>query len=122
MESLNKMRNLYLPDGSWAGQFMDEATAKAWATKNGYNLSECEISTRKVDRGDYRKLNYPSVSNQDFEAVSDDVEEQDYDYIEPEPKTVYSALTVSELEAESDEHLMQFIDVIDRSTIKKVLD
>ncbi len=43
-------RNLYLPDGTWAGQFMDQSTAEKWAKQQGYNLTECEISTRRVPR------------------------------------------------------------------------
>jgi hypothetical protein len=44
------MPSLYLPDGSWAGQFIDEKTARDWAKSKGYDLSKCEISTRKVER------------------------------------------------------------------------
>lgn len=46
----NTMRNLYLPNGEWAGQFIDEKTAKDWAKAKGYDLAKCEISTRKVER------------------------------------------------------------------------
>lgn len=46
----NTMRSLYLPDGSWAGQFVDEKTAKEWAKSKGYDLSKCEISARKVEK------------------------------------------------------------------------
>lgn len=46
----NSLRNLFLPDGTWAGQFIDEETAAAWAKKQGYKLADCEISTRKVER------------------------------------------------------------------------
>lgn len=120
MESLGRMRNLYLPDGTWAGQFMDEATAKAWATKQGYKLSECEISTRKVDRGDYRGLSQYSVSTEDYEVISDDKEDDPQKGNVSSP-TIRTAFDVSEKEVKTDQHLMQFFSVLDIQTIKKVL-
>lgn len=48
--SLYDMRNAYLPDGKWVGQFMDEDTAKAWLKKSGHDPAKCEISTRSPER------------------------------------------------------------------------
>jgi predicted secreted protein len=45
-----EMVSVYLPDGIWVGQFMNEQLAKDWLKAKGYKLSECEISTRRVDR------------------------------------------------------------------------
>lgn len=45
-----EMVNVFLPDGNWAGQFMNEQIAKDWLKSKGYKLAECEISTRRVDR------------------------------------------------------------------------
>lgn len=45
-----EMVSVYLPDGIWAGQFMNEQLAKDWLKSKGYKLAECEISTRRVDR------------------------------------------------------------------------
>lgn len=45
-----QMVSVYLPDGTWAGQFLDESIAKAWVKSKGYKLDEVEISTRRVDR------------------------------------------------------------------------
>jgi formylmethanofuran dehydrogenase subunit D len=45
---LYSLRNVFLPDGSWAGMFIDADTAKTWLTAQGYVTAECEISTRKV--------------------------------------------------------------------------
>lgn len=42
--------NAFLPDGSFAGTFMDEAAATAWLSSKGYDLSKCEISTRRPER------------------------------------------------------------------------
>jgi hypothetical protein len=44
------IRNVFLPDGSFAGTFMDEPTAVAWLSSQGYDLSKCEISTRRPER------------------------------------------------------------------------
>lgn len=45
-----EMVSVFLPDGTWAGQFMDESIAKAWVKSKGYKLDEVEISRRRVDR------------------------------------------------------------------------
>jgi|Wag4MinimDraft_19_1082662.scaffolds.fasta_scaffold79680_2 hypothetical protein len=45
-----EMVSVYLPDGIWVGQFMNEQLAKDWLKSKGYKLAECEISTRRVDR------------------------------------------------------------------------
>jgi len=45
-----EMVSVYLPDGTWAGQFMDRKIAEAWVKSKGYKLAEVEISTRRVDR------------------------------------------------------------------------
>jgi predicted secreted protein len=45
-----EMVSVYLPDGIWVGQFMNEQLAKDWLKAKGYKLAECEISTRRVDR------------------------------------------------------------------------
>jgi predicted secreted protein len=45
-----EMVSVYLPDGMWVGQFMNEQLAKDWLKAKGYKLAECEISTRRVDR------------------------------------------------------------------------
>ncbi len=45
-----QMVSVFLPDGTWAGQFMDADIAKAWVKSKGYKLDEVEISTRRVDR------------------------------------------------------------------------
>ena len=50
MSDAYKLVNVYLPDGTWAGQFMDESIARAWLKTKGYKLDEVEISTRRVDR------------------------------------------------------------------------
>lgn len=56
------LRNLYLPDGTWAGQFIDEKTAREWAKSKGYDVSKCEISNRKVERKDPRYLSPEGVT------------------------------------------------------------
>jgi len=48
--SLYELVNVWLPDGSWAGQFMDEATAKAWLKAKKFDLAKCEISKRGPER------------------------------------------------------------------------
>lgn len=48
--ALYSMRSVYLPDGSWVGQFIDTDTAKAWLKEKGYDVNECEISTRSPER------------------------------------------------------------------------
>jgi hypothetical protein len=45
-----EMVSVYLPDGIWVGQFMNEQLAKDWLKSKGYKPAECEISTRRVDR------------------------------------------------------------------------
>lgn len=47
MSSLYDLVNVYLPDGSWAGQFMDEAAAKTWLKTKGHKVDVCEISKRR---------------------------------------------------------------------------
>ena len=42
----------------WLGQFMDEATAKEWLKKKGYDISEHEISKR-------HSPNFKGVTNVD---------------------------------------------------------
>lgn len=64
------MRSLFLPDGTWAGQFYDEKTAIEWAKKKGYDLSKCEISTRKVERA-------PRVEYLTADEVAEVVEENE---------------------------------------------
>lgn len=125
MEGLTSMRNLYLPDGSWAGQFMDEVTAVNWAKKQGHKLKDCEISTRKVVREDSRHK-YPTISTEDYEMAEDltgttksSPEEEPWDA--PQRKKPYSATDVSGDEIKNDTHLMQFIKVADIKTIKKIL-
>jgi hypothetical protein len=44
------MVNVFLPDGIWAGQFMNTELAQDWIQSKGYKLDECEISQRSVDR------------------------------------------------------------------------
>lgn len=41
---------MFLPDGTWAGQFMNAEIAKDWLKAKGYKPNDCEISTRRVDR------------------------------------------------------------------------
>jgi hypothetical protein len=47
VNSLYELVNVYLPDGTWAGQFTDEATAKSWLKTKGHKLDSCEISKRR---------------------------------------------------------------------------
>lgn len=42
--------NAWLPDGTWAGFFMDAASAKSWLKDKGYDLKACEVSNRKFIR------------------------------------------------------------------------
>ena len=46
--ALYSMRSVWLPDGTWVGQFIDADTAKTWLISQGYDPENCEISTRKV--------------------------------------------------------------------------
>jgi hypothetical protein len=110
VDSLTSMRNLYLPDGTWAGQFIDGATAEAWAKKQGYKLSECEISTRKVDRGSYRTDQYPSLSDSEYEVVEDNEGEENED----------GDASVEDAGAsfDNDPHFQQFIQVVDFKTLR----
>jgi hypothetical protein len=50
MSDLYELVNLWLPDGTWRGQFMDKATAEAWCKANGYKLDTVEISKRGPER------------------------------------------------------------------------
>ncbi len=109
MDGLTSMRNLYLPDGTWAGQFIDKQTAEKWAKSQGYKLSKCEISTRKVDRGSYRLNQYPSVSDSNYEVVVDDEQE-----LEEEAYNAPAESHVSE-----DPHFQQFIQVVDLKTLRE---
>jgi hypothetical protein len=110
VDGLTSMRNLYLPDGTWAGQFIDGATAEAWAKKQGYKISECEISTRKVDRGSYRTDQYPSLSDSEYEVVEDNEwEEEEEDA---------SAEAAGE-SFNNDPHFQQFIQVVDFKTLRE---
>jgi hypothetical protein len=43
------VRNAFLPDGSFAGTFIDEPAAIAWLKSKGYDLAKCEISTRRPE-------------------------------------------------------------------------
>ena len=43
------LRNVWLPDGTWVGQFIDADTAKEWLKSKGYDPKDCEISQRKVE-------------------------------------------------------------------------
>jgi hypothetical protein len=47
---LYSLRNVWLPDGTWVGQFIDADTAKEWLKAKGYDPKECEISDRKIER------------------------------------------------------------------------
>jgi len=47
--SLYQLVNVFLPDGSWAGQFMDEATARNWVKSKGLKLDAVEISRRRPE-------------------------------------------------------------------------
>lgn len=60
------LRNLYLPDGTWVGQFIDADAAADWAKKNGFNPSDCEISDRKVVREGYRIMPAPVSTEEEF--------------------------------------------------------
>lgn len=44
------LRNVFLADGSWAGCFIDEATAVAWLKSKKIDPASCEISTRRPER------------------------------------------------------------------------
>jgi hypothetical protein len=50
VSSLYDLVNVYLPDGRWAGQFMDADTAKLWLKKQKIDPSTCEISQRRPER------------------------------------------------------------------------
>lgn len=47
--SLYTLVSLFLPDGTWAGQFINKATAEAWAKSKGYKLDAVEISKRRPE-------------------------------------------------------------------------
>ena len=49
MSTLYEMVNVFLPDGSWAGQFMDEDTAKSWVKSQGLKPDAVEISRRRPE-------------------------------------------------------------------------
>lgn len=49
MSTLYELVNVFLPDGSWAGQFMDEATAQSWVKAQGLKLDAVEISRRRPE-------------------------------------------------------------------------
>jgi hypothetical protein len=44
------LRNVYLPDGTWAGCFIDEESAVAWLRSKKIDPTTCEISTRRPER------------------------------------------------------------------------
>ena len=46
---LYELVNVFLPDGSWAGQFMNEDTAKSWVKSQGLKLDAVEISRRRPE-------------------------------------------------------------------------
>jgi hypothetical protein len=48
--ALYSLRSVWLPDGTWVGQFIDADTAKEWLRKNGHDPKDCEISDRKLER------------------------------------------------------------------------
>jgi hypothetical protein len=48
--ALYALVNVWLPDGSWAGQFMDKSIAEAWLRKKGIKPEACEISKRGPER------------------------------------------------------------------------
>jgi hypothetical protein len=43
------MVNVFLPDGSWAGQFTDEDAAKSWLKTQGIKPDSVEISRRRPE-------------------------------------------------------------------------
>lgn len=48
MSTLYEMVNVYDAD-KWLGQFMNEAAAKDWLKKNGYDTANIEISRRRPE-------------------------------------------------------------------------
>jgi hypothetical protein len=48
--TLYQLVNVFLPSGSWVGQFMNEDAAKAWLKSQGLKPDECEISRRSPER------------------------------------------------------------------------
>jgi hypothetical protein len=59
---LYELVNVFLPDGTWAGQFMDADTAKSWLKKQGHKLEACEVSKRSPERKGRNALAEPSPS------------------------------------------------------------
>ena len=49
MSTLYELVNVFLPDGSWAGQFMDEDTARSWVKSQGLKPDAVEISRRRPE-------------------------------------------------------------------------
>ena len=47
--TLYQLVNVFLPDGSWAGQFMNVDAAKAWIKSQKLDLAKCEISRRRPE-------------------------------------------------------------------------
>lgn len=132
MQGLTDMRNLYLPDGSWVGQFMDEATAKAWAKSKGYKVSDCEISTRKVVRAP-REGEYPNPSDSSYEVITDLEGDKIYGggfpVDESNPESVNDSFYEEDLDSldengslpvdlEDDAHYQQFTEVIEPGSTK----
>lgn len=131
MQGLTEMRNLYLPSGEWAGQFMDEATAKAWAKSKGYKVSDCEISSRKVVRAP--RGQYPSPSDSGYEVITDLEGDKLYGggfpVDESNPESVNDVFYEEDLDSldkdgslpvdlADDEHYQQFTEVIEPGSTK----
>jgi hypothetical protein len=47
--TLYQLVNVFLPDGSWAGQFMNADAAKAWIKSQKLDAAKCEISRRRPE-------------------------------------------------------------------------
>lgn len=47
--------NVWLPDGTWVGSFINEKYARDWVTNQGHKIEDCEISTRRYVREDARQ-------------------------------------------------------------------
>jgi hypothetical protein len=47
--ALYAMVNVYLPSGTWAGQFINEDAAKSWVKSQGLKLDAVEISRRRPE-------------------------------------------------------------------------
>jgi hypothetical protein len=49
MSSLYDLVNVYDSTGTWRGQFINEETAIGWLKKHEFDLTKCEISTRRPE-------------------------------------------------------------------------